>query len=267
MKPDWVVVDCRFFLDKATKGYQDYLESHIPGALYFDLEKDLSGPVVTGVTGRHPLPDPATLAEFLGSQGIDNNTQVIAYDDLGGMMAGRLWWLLRWLGHENVAVLDGGYPAWIAEERPVSAELPKSVPKCFIPKVQSHLVATAADVLENFGDPGKLLIDSRAPDRFSGENEPIDPVAGRIPGAINYHFAQNLDLKGFFEIKDVLRGRFTHIFRDIPVEDVIFYCGSGVSAAHNVLAVAHAGLGMAKIYSGSWSHWITDPQRPITRDH
>lgn len=265
-EPDWVIVDCRFWLEDPEKGRQDYLAGHIPRALYFDLDEDLSGPVVPGESGRHPLPHPETLAAFFGAHGIGNRTQVVAYDDRGGMIAGRLWWLLRWLGHTQAAVLNGGLAAWQAEGRPETGEVPVPVPQPFTLDLQQHLVVNAAQVLENFGDPGRMLVDSRAPERYRGEVEPIDPVAGRIPGAVNYFWSQNLDAKGFFEIKDVLRGRFSDMFADIPAEQVTFYCGSGVTAAHNALAVAHAGLGMPKIYAGGWSEWIEDASRPTTRD-
>ncbi len=265
-EPDWVIVDCRFWLDDTAKGRRDYLSGHIPGALYFDLDEDLSGQVVAGETGRHPLPDPAELAAFFGKQGIGSNSQVVAYDDRGGMIAGRLWWLLRWLGHERVAVLDGGFPAWQEEGRTETTDIPHPTAKNFQPAIQSQMVASASQVLSYFGDPGRILVDSRAPERFRGEVEPIDPVAGRIPGAINYFWQRNLDPKGFFEIRDVLRGRFMHMFGDIPIQKVTFYCGSGVTAAHNVLAVAHAGLGIPRIYAGSWSEWILDPNRPVTWD-
>ena len=261
--PNWVIVDCRFWLDDQERGRQDYLVSHIPGSIYFHLDENLSGPIIEGATGRHPLPDPDQLVTFLGSKGIDDGTQVVVYDDRGGMIAARLWWLLRWLGHENVAVLDGGYPSWVADGNPVTDESPMPIPKMFLPKFQSRMLSSVDDVLLNFGDPGKLLVDSRAPERFRGEQEPIDPIAGRIPGAVNYFWGKNLDSKGYFEIKDIFRGRFVTIFRDIPTENIIFYCGSGVTSAHNILAVVHAGLGMPKLYVGSWSHWITDPERPI----
>lgn len=261
--PNWVIVDCRFWLDDTEKGRLDYHVSHIPGAVYAHLDEDLSGPVVVGKTGRHPLPDLDRFAQKLGSWGIGNATQVVVYDDRGGMIAGRLWWLLRWSGHETVAVLDGGIPAWMEEGHIVTTEVPSPEPKIFTPEIQPEMVLTAEDVLRNFGDPGCILVDSRAPERYRGEQEPIDPVAGRIPGAVNYFWSKNLDSKGHMELKQVLRGRFETLFGDIPVDRVTFYCGSGVTAAHNALAVAHSGLGMPRIYAGSWSEWIADPERPI----
>jgi thiosulfate/3-mercaptopyruvate sulfurtransferase len=262
-EPNWVVVDCRFWLDNTEKGQQDYKESHIPGALYAHLDEDLSGEIIPGITGRHPLPEIDHFSVRLGSWGIDKDTQVIAYDDQGGKIAVRLWWMLRWLGHDSIAVLNGGYPAWIAEGYPITSDYPELESKTFIPKPQSSMLVTAEDVLEIFGDPGYLLVDSRAPERYRGEIEPIDPIAGRIPGAINYFWENNLDSQDRFELKDVLRGRFISMFKDVPPERVIFYCGSGVTSAHNVLAVFHSGMGIPKIYAGSWSHWITEPERPI----
>ena len=262
--PNWIVFDCRFYLDNPEKGRKDYLQSHIPGALYLHLGEDLSAEIIVGKTGRHPLPDPEHLRTLLSSKGVGNTTQVVVYDDQGGMIAARLWWLLKWLGHEAVAVLDGGIASWEAEGHPTTHILPTPKTNTFRMDLQPQMVSSVQDILLNFGNPGKLLIDSRAPERYQGEIEPIDPIAGRIPGAVNYFWNQNLGPRGFFEIKDVLRGRCNILFQDISPEDVTFYCGSGVTGAHNVLAVAHSGLGMPKLYVGSWSHWITDPERPIT---
>jgi thiosulfate/3-mercaptopyruvate sulfurtransferase len=261
--PNWTVVDCRFWLDDTEKGRQDYEVSHIPGAIYAHLDEHLCGPIVAGQTGRHPLPPVDEFASRLGSWGIGDDTQVVAYDDRGGMIAGRLWWLLRWIGLESVAVLDGGFPAWILEEQPVDGKIPNPQPRTFMPRPQPDMIFTTDNILNHFGDPSHILIDSRSPERFRGEIEPIDPIAGRIPGSRNHFWSNNLDPKGHFEIKDVLRGRFETIFDGIPASNITFYCGSGVTGAHNVLAVAHAGLGMTKLYPGSWSEWIIDPNRPI----
>jgi len=261
--PNWVVIDCRFWLDDTKKGKLDYQISHIPGAIYAHLDDDLSGPIVVGETGRHPLPEVTSFAQKLGSWGIGPETQVVAYDDRGGMIAGRLWWLLRWLGHEQVAVLDGGFPAWVAAGHPVTDEVTSPKPKSFFPEIQSEMVFTADDVLQHFGDTGYKLVDSRAPERYRGEQEPLDPVAGCIPGAVNYFWGNNLDNNGHMQLKQVLQGRFESLFGGIPAQQVTFYCGSGVTAAHNALAVAHSGLGMPRIYAGSWSEWIVDPERPI----
>lgn len=262
--PDWVIIDCRFWLEEPERGHLDYLKAHIPGAVYAHLDEDLSGPIVAGETGRHPLPDVDAFSQKLGFWGIGSETQVVVYDDRGGMIAARLWWMLRWLGHENVAMLDGGFPAWLVAGHPVQNEIPTPESAIFISDIQTEMIFTADDVLHHFGDPGYILVDSRAPERYLGLEEPIDAVAGRIPGAINYPFIRNIDSKGQTQLKQVLKGRFETLFGDVPAENVTFYCGSGVTAALNVLAVSHAGLGMPRIYAGSWSEWITDPDRPIT---
>jgi len=261
--PNWKIVDCRFWLENPSKGQKDYLVSHIPGAFYADLDKNLSGPIVPGETGRHPLPGIKEFSAFLGSLGIDNQTQVVAYDDRGGMIAARLWWLLNWLGHNQVAVLDGGFTKWIKVGAPVADEIPKAINKVFAPQVNPQMIITHNEILDRFGDSRYLLVDSRAPERYRGEMEPIDPVAGRIPGAVNYFWKDNLDSEDSFQLKDILRGRFSNLIGNITPQNVTYYCGSGVTSAHNVLAMFHAGLGMSKIYVGSWSHWIADNDRPI----
>jgi thiosulfate/3-mercaptopyruvate sulfurtransferase len=263
--PEWVVIDCRFQLDDTKNGLIAYQKNHIPGALYAHLDEDLSAPIIPGKTGRHPLPNPNMFAHKLGDWGIGNDTQVVVYDDDGGKFAARLWWLLRWLGHETVAVLNGGYSEWITFGLPVTSETSKIEADQFIPDIQRDMISSAQDVLKNFGNPGMMLIDSRAPERFSGELEPIDPVAGRIPGSINYFWGNNLTNNGEYQLKQILRGRFENLFGDIATENVTFYCGSGVTAAHNILAVVHSDLGMPRLYAGSWSEWITDPERPITK--
>ena len=262
---NWVVVDCRFSLDDPGRGYLDYQTAHIPRAVYAHLDDQLSGDIIPGKTGRHPLPDIDRISNTLSSWGIEPRTQVVAYDDKGGMIASRLWWILQWLGHRNVAVLDGGFPAWVNEGYDLVDAVPDFDPKPFKSKLRGDMITTADEILDHFGDPNFLLVDSRALERYHGKLEPIDPIAGRIPGAINYFWSNNLDSKGFFVTKDVLRGRFEIMFNEIPINNITFYCGSGVTASHNVLAVAHSGLGMAKIYPGSWSHWILDPERPLTR--
>ncbi len=262
---DWVILDCRFDLDDTEKGRREYNRAHLPGAIYAHLDDDLSGPVRPGETGRHPLPQVGSLVETFSAWGIDSDVQVVAYDDCGGAIAARLWWLLRWLGHEAVAVLDGGYSHWVAESHPVTAEVVTLQRREFQPRARPELLATAEDVLNHFGDLSYRLVDSRAPERYRGEEEPLDSVAGHIPGAISYHFANNLQTDETFKLKPILRGRFQTLLDHIPAEQTIVYCGSGVTGAHNVLAMAHAGMGMPKLYAGSWSHWITDPERPIVR--
>jgi len=260
---NWRIIDCRFSLEDPERGRIDFHKSHIPGSLYAHLDEDLAGLYVEGETGRHQLPKINDFIDKLNSWGIDNHTQVVVYDDRGGMMAARLWWMLNWVGHKAVAVLDGGFTKWVKEGNPISSELPLNNKGEFIPMVNNDLVVSDQDILDNFGDPRFIVIDSRAPERFRGEFEPIDNIAGRIPGAINYFWQNNLDKEDCFELKDILRGRFDTFLSNVPIENVTFYCGSGVTSAHNVLAVRHAGLGMSKIYIGSWSHWITNKEHPI----
>jgi len=261
--PNWRIIDCRFWLEDPEKGRIDYNKSHIPGAAYAHLNKDLSGLLIDGKTGRHPLPEIDDFVGKLGSWGIDNNSQVVVYDDRGGMIATRLWWMLKWVGHKAAAVLDGGYTKWVKEGNPKTPDFPLIKPVEFIPEVNHNLVVTDQEILDNFGNPGNLVVDSRASERYRGEFEPIDKIAGRIPGAVNYFWKDNLDKEDCFELKDILRGRFDTLFSGVPTENVTFYCGSGVTSAHNVLAAKHAGLGMSKVYIGSWSHWITNQDRPV----
>jgi len=263
--PDWVVVDCRFWLDDTEKGRRDYRQAHIPGAVYAHLDEDLSAPVRPGETGRHPLPPVDELAARFGRWGIADGVQVVAYDDRGGAIAARLWWLLRWLGHDDVAVLDGGWPSWVAAGHPVDAVIPMPSPRPFAPRPRPEMLITAGEVLQRVDDPAFRLIDSRAPERYRGEQEPLDPVAGHIPGAVNYHFIRNLTEDECFVTRQVLRQRFLALLDDVPPEQAVFYCGSGVTATHNILAVTHAGLGTPRLYAGSWSHWITDPERPVAK--
>lgn len=260
----WVVVDCRFALDNTERGRADYLRSHIPGAVYAHLDHDLSGSVVAGLTGRHPLPTVEQFARTLGAWGIGPGVQVVAYDDSNGSYAARLWWMARWMGHRDVAVLDGGWAAWSREGLPVSSNVQARDRAVFVPNPQSQLVADA-DVVERLRhDPAFRLVDSRVLERYRGDVEPIDLVAGHIPGAVCVPFAANVREDGTFRTPDELRGRFAAL-GDAGAERTIFYCGSGVTAAHNVLAYAHAGLGDARLYPGSWSEWIADPARPVAR--
>jgi thiosulfate/3-mercaptopyruvate sulfurtransferase len=263
--PDWAIIDCRFWLDDTEKGRRDYLESHIPGALYAHVDEDLSSPIIPGVTGRHPLPNVDEFSAKLGSWGIGPDVQVVAYDDRGGAIAARLWWLLHWLGHQQVAVLNGGWTRWVMEGRPVSADIASNPERIFVPRLRPELVVSTAQVEALREDPAFRLLDSRAPERYRGEEEPIDPVAGHIPGAISAPFAENLDDSENFLPRETLRERFRALMGDVPAERTVFYCGSGVTGSHNVLALAHAGLGEARLYAGSWSEWITDSERPVGR--
>jgi thiosulfate/3-mercaptopyruvate sulfurtransferase len=259
--PSWVVVDCRFSLMDTEAGRRAYRESHLPGARYAHLDEDLSGPI-TPSTGRHPLPDPARSARKLGEWGIDDRTQVVAYDDMGGMLAAaRLWWLLRWLGHEAVAVLDGGISAWRQAGLPLTAELPVVQPTVFEARPDDRLWLTTARVqaLPRL----ELLVDARAAARYRGEVEPIDPVAGHIPGAANLPTEDNLAAEGRFRPADELRARFAAVLGGRSPTAVVHNCGSGVTACHNLLAMEVAGLNGSRLYAGSWSEWIRDPNRPV----
>lgn len=261
--PDWVIVDCRFSLADTERGRQDYQEAHIPGAVYAHLDDDLSGPTSPGVTGRHPLPDVDTFARTLSGWGIDEQTQVVAYDDFGGGIAARLWWMLRRLGHDAVAVLDGGWPAWQQHAFPTAPGDETRPPRRFVPRPRPNQIAGVNEVNAQRTNPAYRVLDARAAERFRGEFEPIDPVAGHIPGAVSAPFTGNLDGEGFFLPPDLLRARFETLLGDVPPKHTICYCGSGVTAAHNLLALAHVGMDGARLYPGSWSHWITDPKRPV----
>lgn len=261
--PDWLVVDVRHQLADVGYGERSYAEAHIPGAFFLHCDRDLSAPM-TGSNGRHPLPDPQQLATRLGSIGIGRHTQVVVYDDAQGMIAGRLWWLLRWLGHDAVAVLDGGWQAWLESGGAVSAELPQPTPCTFVP-VQRNFAVDVQFVRKMLEAPSMRLIDGRAADRFRGENETIDPVGGHIPGAVNRFFRDNLAADGHFKPASELAAEWGNILAGESAEAVVHYCGSGVSACHNILAMEIAGLSGSRLYGGSWSEWCADPQRPVER--
>lgn len=257
---DVVVVDCRFALGKPLSGREDYAKDHIPGAFYLDLERDLSGPVQEH-GGRHPLPDLGALSLKLGELGIDSSKTIVAYDDQGGAMASRLWWLVRFLNHERVFVLDGGYSQWKAAGYPVtSAETPSAKPALFSPKVQRQMLISIQELKEKLGAPNVTVIDSREPKRYLGLEEPIDKVAGHIPGAENYFWKEVLDLNGRWKTPDTLQERFADVHSN---DEVIVYCGSGVTACPNVLALVEAGYSKVRLYAGSWSDWISYEENPI----
>ena len=259
--PNWVVMDCRFSLADPEAGRRAYRDSHLPGAHYAHLDEDLSDPI-TPTTGRHPLPDPERLAQKLGEWGIGHDTQVVAYDDMGGMLAAaRLWWLLRWLGHTACAVLDGGLPAWRRAGLPLTAEIPAARPTAFVSRPDDRLWMSTEQVLTLSAT--EVLLDARAAARYRGEMEPIDPVAGHIPGALNLPTDGNLTPEGHFLPVAALRERFAAALNDRSPATVIHACGSGVTACHNLLAMEAAGLGGSRLYAGSWSEWIRDPQRAV----
>jgi thiosulfate/3-mercaptopyruvate sulfurtransferase len=265
--PQWRIIDCRFSLADTEAGRRAYHAGHIPGAVYAHLDEDLSGALIPGKTGRHPLPEREAFIARLCEMGIDRDVQVVAYDDKTGMVAARLWWLLRSLGHFRVAVLDGGFAGWQAlQGAPITNEVPDIVPRKFIPVAWKGISVNAEEVEQIRKNSEYVLIDSREPYRFRGESEPIDPIAGHIPGAVNAFFMDNLNAEGYFLSKNELRQRFAAVTVGKDAQKCVFYCGSGVSACHNILALAHAGLGDALLYPGSWSEWITDSERPTNRD-
>lgn len=260
--PSWCVVDLRHQLADTTYGECVYAASHIPGAIFLHLDRDLSG-AMTGRNGRHPLPEPVRLMSRLGEVGISNDTQVVVYDDAQGMIAARLWWLLRWLGHTRVAFLDGGFPLWQSEGRPTTADQCPRPPSVFRGAPDSRMMVDADYLLARLASPELCLIDARGPDRFRGENETIDPVGGHIPGARNRFFKDNLEADGRFKPAARLRDEYLALMAGATPAQVVASCGSGVSACLDLLAMEIAGLHGARLYPGSWSEWCSDPSRPV----
>jgi thiosulfate/3-mercaptopyruvate sulfurtransferase len=258
----WRVFDCRHDLMKPELGEQQYREAHIPGAAFAHLDRDLSAPR-DGRGGRHPLPFPGDFLAWVGRQGLRPQDQVVCYDAGGGVTAARLWWMLRWIGHDAVAVLEGGYAKWTAEGRPTTAQVPRFEPQAYPMRLRTEMVVGVGAV--ESGGEQHVLVDARAPARFAGLQEPIDPVAGHIPGAKNRFCNDNLTARGTFKPADALRSEFAAVIGGRPPAEVVNYCGSGVSACHNVLAMEIAGLPGSRLYAGSWSDWISDPKRPVGR--
>ncbi|TAK42839.1 MAG: sulfurtransferase [Betaproteobacteria bacterium] len=258
---DWRVFDCRHDLGNPALGEQQYARAHIPGALFAHLDRDLSAPK-SGTNGRHPLPAPGVIAAWLGQQGLKRGDIVVAYDAGNGTMAARLWWTLRWLGHDAVAVLDGGYAKWVEEERPVTDRVPAFAPTAYPAQPQVSQAVDAPLVERHLGASDLLLVDARAAARFRGEAEPIDPVAGRIPGSKNRFCGENLTPEGCFKSAAALRREFGALLGDRAPGEVVHYCGSGVAACHNALAMEVAGFPGSRVYVGSWSEWIADARRP-----
>jgi thiosulfate/3-mercaptopyruvate sulfurtransferase len=264
-KPRLAVVDCRFDLMSPEAGRQAYLGAHIPGARYADLNRDLSAPIGPN-TGRHPLPSPEAFAARLGAMGIGNETQVVAYDEANGSIAARLWWMLRWLGHDAVAVLDGGFKAWTAHGGALLQSGETSSPaERFTPRIDADAVVTTAELEHALRDSRAVLVDARAQERYAGTVEPIDPVAGHIPGAVNHPFTANLGADGRFLSAADLKRRWQERLPGRDLKYLVAMCGSGVTACHNLLSLEVAGLTGGKLYAGSWSEWIRDPRRPIAR--
>jgi thiosulfate/3-mercaptopyruvate sulfurtransferase len=263
--PNWLIVDCRFDLANPTAGERAYASGHIPGAVYAHLDRDLSSPI-TPTTGRHPLPDAQDFAATLSRWGVTANTQVIAYDADNGMYAARLWWLLRWVGHDAAAVLDGGFKAWTGSGHPTASASARRPPSTFVVRPNRTMWVDASEVARAVADPAWRVLDARAPERYRGVVEPLDTAAGHVPGAINHPFATDLSGDGRFAGPQELKMRFDASQAGVADERTIAMCGSGVTACHLLLAMEVAGKRGAKLYSGSWSEWIRDPMRPIAKN-
>jgi len=262
-RSDLLIFDCRFDLANVDKGQRLYRESHIPGAVYAHLDHALSSPI-TPQSGRHPLPDEQQFCRWLGDCGFDGSQQVVVYDDSFCAMGSRLWWLLRCMGHERVACLDGGWQAWCEANGPVDAELPRPLPAAPPEMTLSQdCIVSTDEVMANLNNVGFLLVDVRTGERFRGEQEPIDPVAGHVPGARNLPLASNLDASGCYKSRAALRELYADLMALQPVQQQVYMCGSGVTACHSLLALVAAGYDMPRVYAGSWSEWIRDPNRPI----
>ena len=259
---DWAIVDCRFDLHNEPWGREQYLASHIPGSVHANLNDDLAGPR-TGRNGRHPLPSLDALAATLGRWGITNDTQVVVYDQDVGMYASRLWWLLRYAGHPAVALLDGGLTKWMREGRPTRGGDESRRPVTFVLRPSLEQPVTVDEVAAATANSERLLLDARAPERYEGRVEPIDRVPGHIPGAVNHFFKNNATEHGTLLPPDTLREQFARVLGNTDPANVVAYCGSGVTACHNLLAMEHADLHGARLYPGSWSEWSSDPSRPL----
>jgi thiosulfate/3-mercaptopyruvate sulfurtransferase len=260
----WLITDCRYNLTDEAWGEAQYAAGHIPGAVFVSLAHDLAA-ARSGANGRHPLPQPEVIAATFGRLGIGNQTQVIAYDQDAGAFASRLWWMLRYIGHDAVAVLDGGFAKWTREGRTIRSGLEKRPSTVLTPRVQSRMRLTVDEVKAHLGDDTMLLVDARSPGRFEGQPDPLDRVFGHIPGAHNRHYRNNISPEGTLRPAGELRKEFAGVLGDRPPEDVVMYCGSGVTACHNRLAMEHAGLRGARLFAGSWSEWEADPDRPVER--
>ncbi len=266
--PTWVVFDCRHDLMDLAKGERLYREGHIPGAYFASVDVDMSGEK-NGTNGRHPLPSPASFIAFLARHGVGNQSTVVCYDDVGGQFAARLWWMCRWIGLTQVGLLDGGITKWVHDGRTTDRTVPLPRVSPLAGHANPTMVISAAELLPrlpqqtNEGASGYVLIDARPAERYRGEVEPIDPVAGHIPGAVNRFYKENLNADLTFKSKDVLRSAFDAMLgRETPA-NVVHQCGSGVTACANIFAMEYAGLNGSSLYPGSWSEWISDPSRPI----
>jgi thiosulfate/3-mercaptopyruvate sulfurtransferase len=263
--PEWVVFDCRHDLKDPSWGERQYQESHVPGAVFAPVDTALSG-TRTGANGRHPLPSPETFAAFLRRCGVSAETFLVAYDQVGGQYSARLWWLARWIGVTRVMVLDGGWPKWLAEGLPVS-HLPPAPRRAgsVVARPDARQLSITAEIVTGLSSRTPLVVDARAPERFRGEVEPLDPVAGHIPGARNRFYQLNLRPDLTMRPADELRPEFEALLDGVPPRDVVHQCGSGITACANLLAMEVAGLSGSRLYAGSWSEWVSDPARPVAR--
>ncbi len=260
--PNWAIVDCRFDLQDTSAGERAYKETHIPGAIYAHLDRDLSAPR-TSTNGRHPLPSIEDMAARFSQWGIDSQTQVVAYDSRGGGFAARIWWALRYLGHDAVAILEGGFPAWERFDFPTKSGVEESSPARFTASVRPEMRIDIDELRANLDDYSGRLIDSRTPERYRGEEEPLDPVAGHIPGALNRFWAANLDERDGLLPEKTLREGFSTLIGVQAPGDLVVYCGSGVTGCFNLLVMEHLGLTGARLLPGSWSAWCADADRPV----
>jgi thiosulfate/3-mercaptopyruvate sulfurtransferase len=260
----WLIADCRYNLNDETWGRAEYENAHIPGAVFVDVAHDLAGQR-TGTNGRHPLPSVDAIASTFGRLGIRDDTQVIAYDQEAGAFASRLWWMLRYLGHDAVAVLNGGFAKWTREGRPVRGGQETGRGQIFTPRLREQMRVTVDETLAHLGDPSMLLIDARSPDRYAGKPDPLDTVYGHIPGARNRYYRDNVTNAGTMRPAPELRSDFERALEGRAANQAVMYCGSGITACHNLLAMEHAGLQGARLFAGSWSEWESDPNRPVER--
>ena len=260
--PAWVIFDCRHDLFDLAKGERQYREGHIPGAHFANVDTDLSGDK-DGSNGRHPLPSPAAFTAFLARHGVSNISTIVAYDDVGGQFASRLWWMARWIGLAKVLLLDGGIPKWLADGGALATDVPAPAPAPLRGQADPLMVWSAAEVLAHLGDRDTSLIDARAAERYRGEIEPIDPIAGHIPNAANRFYKSNLNADLTFRAADAIKSEFAALINHKPAGQVVHYCGSGVTACANLFAMEYAGLPGSKLFAGSWSEWVSDPARPV----
>jgi thiosulfate/3-mercaptopyruvate sulfurtransferase len=258
----WLIADCRYNLNDDTWGRTEYAAGHIAGAVFVDVGHDLADQR-TGINGRHPLPGLEAMAATFGRLGIADDIQVVAYDQDAGAFASRLWWMLRYLGHDAVAVLDGGFAKWTHEGRPVRGGVETRRPAHFTPRLRAALRVTVEDALGQLGDPSTLFVDARSPDRFAGMPDPLDQIYGHIPGARNRYYRHNVTDAGTMRTAGELKADFEKVLAATPPTHVVMYCGSGITACHNLLAMEHAGLQGGRLFAGSWSEWESDPSRPV----